>query len=132
MNQEARDVLVDAQLRKIRQTRGAFKKRGGYYCAAGVLLDELIKTKKIDAQWVNRPHTFHGLRTRKYGRIGPRIGPVYDLLNSDGCLVDTIPVLKEHYDISEKELCLIEHANDAKKWSFLEIARKIGVKEEQL
>lgn len=118
MNQEARDVLVGGQLQKVRQARGAYARPGKYFCAVGLLLQELIKTNRLNARWEPKiawDHTSWCALVR----------------NEDDIAITGEYALKRYYDIDGPEIRDIEVANDDKKWSFLEIARKIGVKEEQ-
>ena len=113
MNQEARDVLVGAQLQGIPQARGVYKriqKRG--FCALGLLLEELIQTKKVKHTW-----------------IFIAIDPGRRRLHYSG---DMVADIRKFYEIDLPEFRRILDANDEHKWNFLEIARKIGVKEEKV
>lgn len=92
MNDLARETLIEAELKGVRQIRKKLADRDGGLCAMGVL-------------------------ARKFEEAGG------DILLNDG-------EFHQYFGLSSQEVITIVRANDVFGWSFLDIARKVGIPEE--
>lgn len=94
MNDRARDVLVDAALRGVRQIKGVLHDGKNGYCAMGVLCEAIRREGGVE--WL------FGYRTTS----------------------EIADEVERRYDITLKEWHRIVHANNELGWDFLDIARK--------
>lgn len=109
MNQQARDLLVNAALQGRPQITKAYHSGNGD-CAIGVLHDLSEQHNRETCMWRERPAL---------------ISQANDTIKVAGLSVDTRPCPVEKCFYAGTEGRMISHLNDEHKWDFLTIAREL-------
>lgn len=108
---KVRDILVQAYLDNVPQVQGMLKNDEGF-CALGVLYEYLVSRGLC--VWYRKDDFFY-----------------YNVLRADGTTIEDESELREHFELTSADLLSISRMNDsADKPTFLDIARKVGIKEE--